>query len=177
MSLVITSIKYLTLRNEFSHKKCQEEDSRKCEWESTRLMHQLTITPPPFSSIIQNSVGVLEEVKARKKTGIKVSLRALDESKKLAELCKCLLCITSIAAIDCVKSESHWHKARLKEIYVIVQYFLRWQPKLVFSPSPSFFFPQAKKHLCRSVTQTEASDGEGGYKSQTVDTDKVISCI
>lgn len=46
MSLVITSIKYLTLRNEFSHKKCQEEDSRKCEWESTRLMHQLTITPP-----------------------------------------------------------------------------------------------------------------------------------
>lgn len=48
----------------------------------------------------------------------------------------------------------------------------------VFSfPSPSFFFPQAKKHLCRSVTQTETSDGEGGYKSQTVDTDKVISCI
>lgn len=81
--------------------------------------------PPSFQLYYSKLSRCIRGGESKKKTGIKVSLRALDESKKLAELCKCLLCITSIAAIDCVKSESHWHKARLKEIYVIVQYFLR----------------------------------------------------
>ena len=67
--------------------------------------------------------------------------------RKLAELPKCLLCITSIAAIDRVKSGSPWHEAELKEIYFTVQYFLR---------RLSFFGGRSASHLRRSVTQTEA---------------------
>lgn len=160
MSLVITSIKYLTLRNEFSHKKWQEEDSRKCEWESTRLMHQLTITPPLPSFqlwIILEYYSKLSRCirgESKKKNWYK-SKSAGVRWKQKASWALQMFALYHL-------NSSHWlcqewialaqSEAERNLCYCAI--FSPLTTQTVFSPSPSFFFPQAKKHLCRSVTQT-----------------------